>query len=160
MKIARDTVASFHYRAFDESGAEIDSSHGHPPSSILVGHGNVVPGVDEGLVGHEAGERFELLVPPELGYGLRQEGLTERLSKKYFEHPRQLKAGERAALQTRQGVRWVTVLKVGHSMVDVDFNHPMAGRTLRFELEITEVRAATPEEIAHGHAHGAGGHHH
>lgn len=160
MKIARDDVVTFHYRACDESGTELDSSHGQHPLAVLVGHGNVVPGVDEALVGREKGERFELLVPPELGYGPRQEGLTERVSKKYFQHPGRLEPGERALLRTGQGTRWVTVLKVGHSFVDVDFNHPMAGRTLRFELEITDVRAGTPEELAHGHAHGPEGHAH
>jgi len=100
-------------------------------------------------------------VPPELGYGERREGLQQRVPKKYFRDANRLKPGMRTVLTTKEdGQRVVSILKVGTSVVDVDLNHPMAGRTLVFDIEVIEVRAASAEEIAHGHAHAPGGHAH
>jgi FKBP-type peptidyl-prolyl cis-trans isomerase SlyD len=160
MKIEANTVATFHYSLADENGQAIEGSRGGEPMAALHGAGNVIPGVEAALAGRAAGERFSITVPPERGYGLRQDGLTQRVPKKYFRDPRQLKPGAQTVLGTRDGQRMVTVLKVGQSVVDVDLNHPMAGRTLVFDIEVVGVRAATAEEIEHGHAHEPGGQHH
>jgi FKBP-type peptidyl-prolyl cis-trans isomerase SlyD len=116
--------------------------------------------MERGLEGRAKGDRFMLTVPPDEAYGERDPNATQRLPKKYFRNPDKLRAGDVVTLGTNHGPRAVTVLKVGASVVDVDANHPMAGRTLTFDIEVTDVRAATPEEIEHRHAHGPGGHHH
>ena len=158
--VERDRVVLFHYDLADAQGQPLESSRGGSPVAIVHGHGNVIVGVERALEGHRAGERLSVTVPPEDGYGPRREDAVQRISKKHIQGPRKLRPGMRVGVQTEHGVRPVTVVKVGSSVVDVDLNHPMAGMTLRFEIEVLEVRAAEPEEIAHGHVHGPGGHAH
>ena len=153
MKARRDHVVVFHYELSDESGSHLESSRGAAAVAVLVGHRNVIRGVDSALVGREAGERFKITVPPEQGYGRRRKGWTERVSKKYVAGSRKPKAGDIVWLETRDGRREVTVLKVGGSVVDIDLNHPMAGKTLSFDIEVLEVREAMPVELDHGHVH-------
>ena len=104
-----------------------------------------------------AGDRFEVSVRPEEAYGLRRDGWTQRVSKKYLQGPKRLAPGMQVSLGTERGLRTVTVLKVGSKVADIDLNHPLAGVTLHFDVEIVEVRDADQEEIAHGHVHGPGG---
>jgi FKBP-type peptidyl-prolyl cis-trans isomerase SlyD len=153
-------VVRFHYEMRDESGAVVESSRQGDPLAILLGRGVVLPSIEEALTGRVIGDRFEVTLTPERAYGPRREGAHQRVSKKYFRDPARLKAGMVAQLSTEKGTRPVTVLKVGSKIVDVDLNHPQAGRTLTFDLEVMEVRESTPEEIAHGHVHGPGGHAH
>ena len=160
MKAEKNAVVTFHYKLTDDAGAEIDSSSEREPLSILFGHGAIIPGLEQALEGHEAGDRFDVVVAPEQAYGLRREEFTQRVPKKYFHDGDRLQPGMSTVLNTKDGHRSVTVLKVGSSVVDVDLNHPMAGKTLHFAIEIVEVREATDEEREHGHVHGAGGHHH
>ncbi len=160
MKVERDKVVLFHYRLRDEAGVEIEDSRGRAPLAILFGHGNIIRGLEQALAGRAAGDRFEVVVPPEQGYGARRADYTQRVPKKYFPASDHLRPGMAVTLATDHGPRTVTVLKVGSSVVDVDLNHPMAGKTLHFAIEITAVRDAEPEELAHGHVHGAGGHEH
>lgn len=107
----------------------------------------------------QAGDSFSVDVPAAEAYGERREGLVQRIPKKHFGDMR-LQPGMQVVLQTNFGPRAVTVQKVGLSVVDVDLNHPMAGKDLHFDVEIVEVREATAEEIEHGHVHGDGGHEH
>lgn len=161
LRVARDHVVRFHYELFDEAGVLLESSREGEPVAVLHGQGDVIPGVERALEGRAAGERFQVTVSPEEGYGARREDWTQRVSKKHLAGaPRRLRPGMQVAVDTDQGMRPVTVLKVGSSVVDVDLNHPMAGMQLRFEMEIVDLRAATPEELAHRHVHGAGGHAH
>ena len=160
MKVGSHTVVSFHYRLADTQGNTVETSHGGDPVAALHGAGNVIPGVEAALNGREAGERFSVTLSPEQGYGARRDGLVQRVSKKLFRDSRHIKAGVSTTLTTREGTRAVIVLKVGSSVVDVDLNHPLAGKTLLFEIEVIEVRQASAEEIAHGHAHAPGGHKH
>jgi FKBP-type peptidyl-prolyl cis-trans isomerase SlyD len=160
MKIESNTVATFHYDLADAAGAAIESSRAGSPLAVLHGAGNVIPGIEAALAGHGVGDRFSVTVPPGQGYGERREGLTQRVPKKYFRDGNRLRAGDTTILSSKEGQRVVTVVKVGQSVIDVDLNHPMAGRTLVFDIEVVSVRAATPEEIEHGHAHEPGGHAH
>ena len=160
MIVERDRVVRFHYSFTGEDGREIESSRGREPVAVLQGHGNVVRGVDEALAGHAAGDRFQVTVPPEQAYGRRVDGRTQRVPKKHVRGPGRIKVGDQVTLNTTQGHRDVTVLKVGRTVVDVDLNHPLAGETLVFDIEIVDVREAEPGEIAHGHVHGPGGHEH
>lgn len=161
MQVAKDKVVLFHYTLTDSAGTQIDSSReGGEPLAILAGHGSLIPGVEKALEGKSAGDHFQVTVAPEEGYGLRDEGRTQRVPKKYFQDGDKLKPGMVTVLRSQQGMHQVTVVKVGATVVDIDGNHPLAGKTLSFDIEITDVRAASEEEIAHGHVHGPGGHHH
>lgn len=160
MNIQSNAVVSFHYRLADASGEELESSHGGDPVLYLHGKRNMLPGLEEALDGRSAGESFEVVVPPEKGYGERTDGADKRISKKHVLTKGKLTPGMTIALNTGSGVQEATVLKVGLKNVDVDSNHPFAGKTLTFSLEVVDVREATRDEIAHGHAHGAGGHQH
>lgn len=159
MKIEKDRVVSFHYSVAEQGQESLESSEGRDPLMILVGHGNIIPGLEQAMEGHQAGDRFSADISAAQAYGEVQPGLTQRVPKKYFKNAR-LAPGMQVALQTKFGPRPVTVQKVGMSVVDVDLNHPMAGKDLRFDIEIVDVREASPEEIDHGHVHGDGGHQH
>jgi FKBP-type peptidyl-prolyl cis-trans isomerase SlyD len=165
MRSENNSVVSFHYSVRDavDAAAEPfdDSRRRGKPMLALLGHGQLVPGVEKALVGREAGENFEIEIAPEDAYGVYQEGLLQRVPKKYFRDAQHLKPGMSTVLQTREGgQRMVTVHKVGMTSVDVDHNHPLAGKTLHFAIEIIDVRAAAPEELQHGHAHPGDGHSH
>ena len=160
MKIEKDRVVRFHY-AVAEAGQEAveNSKDGGQPLAILFGHGNIIPGLEKAMDGREAGDSFKATVPAAEAYGERRDGLTQRIPKKHFGAQR-LEPGMQVVLQTNFGPRAVTVEKVGMSVVDVDLNHPMAGKDLDFDIEVVELREASAEELEHGHVHGDGGHHH
>jgi len=159
MKIEKDRVVRFHYAVAEQGAEAMESSHGREPLAILAGHGNIIPGLEKAMDGHEAGDKFAVDVPAAEAYGEKREGLTQRVPKKHFGGQR-LEPGMQVVLNTNFGPRAVTIEKVGMSVVDVDLNHPMAGKDLHFDIEVVDVREATPEELEHGHVHGDGGHHH
>ena len=160
MSISKDKVVQFYYTLKDEAGQTLESNVGADPVAYLHGHKNMMPGVEKALEGRNAGEEFSVTLPPEETYGLRKGDSEQRVPTKHLMGAKKWKPGMMAVVQTEQGQRQVTVVKVGKFMVTVDTNHPMAGKTLTFDLIIADVRDATAEEIAHGHAHGIGGHHH
>ena len=160
MKIEKDSVVRFHYAVAETGGEPVENSRDNgQPLAILFGHGNIIPGLDKAMEGREAGESFKTTVPAADAYGERRDGLSQRVPKKHF-GAQKLEVGQQVVLQTNFGPRAVTIQKVGMSVVDVDLNHPMAGKDLHFDVEIVDVREASPEEIEHGHVHGEGGHHH
>ena len=160
MKVEKDKVVSFHYQLAEESGAEVENSNGREPMTFLFGHGNIIPGLEQAMVDHAAGDKFDVVVPAKDAYGERREDFIQRVPKKYFHDADHLAPGMHTVLNTKDGRRSVTVVKVGSSVVDVDLNHPLAGKTLHFGVEITDIRDATEEELEHGHVHGPGGHQH
>lgn len=160
MNIERNHVVSFHYSMSGDSGDVVESSREGDPIAVLQGHGNVIRGVDDALLGHGVGDRFQVTVPPEQAYGLRLDAPPQRVPKKRLSGPRRLRPGDLVTLHTSEGARDVTVVKVGRTVADVDLNHPLAGQTLTVDIEITAVREAEPEEISHGHVRAPGAHHH
>jgi FKBP-type peptidyl-prolyl cis-trans isomerase SlyD len=160
MHITRNAVATFHYRLCGEDGVEIENSRAAEPVAYLHGHGNILPALESALEGRSAGEEFSVTLGPEQAYGPRREGSVQRIPIKHVVAGGKLKPGMVVSVRAEGGARQVSVLKVGKFNVDVDTNHPLAGRTLRFDIEVLAVRAASDEELAHGHAHGPGGHHH
>lgn len=160
MSIKDDMVVQFNYVLRDEQGELIESNEGGDPIAYLHGHDNMMPGVENAIEGKSVGDKFTVTPSPEDTYGLRQEGFEQRVSVKHLVGAKTWKPGMAALVHTEQGQRQVTVLKVGKFMATVDLNHPLAGRELTFDIEIVGARDATDEEIAHGHAHGVGGHHH
>ena len=159
MKIAKDSVVRFHYSVSEPGQESLESSRDREPLAILIGHGNIIPGLEAALQDREAGESFGVDVAASEAYGERRDGLTQRVPKKHF-GAQKLEPGQQVVLQTNFGPRAVTIQKVGMSVVDVDLNHPMAGKDLHFDVEIVGVREASAEEVAHGHVHGDGGHQH
>jgi len=160
MPIEKNQVVLFHYSVRDEQDNVVEDSHGGEPNAYLHGHGGIIKGLEEALEGRDAGDTFSVTVTPDKAYGSRKPDAIQRVPIKHLMGAKRWKAGMVAQVQTEQGPRHVVVAKVGHKFADVDTNHPMAGRTLTFDIEVIDVRAATPEELSHGHAHGPGGHHH
>jgi FKBP-type peptidyl-prolyl cis-trans isomerase SlyD len=156
MKIEKNAVVHFHYAVSEVGQGELENSHSRDPMAILMGHGNIIAGLEEAMMGREAGEKFSITVTPDQAYGELREGLHQRIPRKLFKGAK-LAPGMQVVLPTEMGPRPMTVLKVGISVVDVDLNHPMAGKTLSFETEIVSVREANTEELEHGHVHGDGG---
>lgn len=157
MKIEDRKVVSLHYTLSNEQGEQLESSRERDPMTYLHGTGNIVPGLEKALEGKVVGDQFEVRIEPADAYGERNEASIQRVPAKYFPQPKGLKPGQVVVLQTKQGPRQVTVLKVGRFNIDVDNNHPLAGKVLNFAVEVTDVRDATAEEVSHGHAHGKGG---
>ncbi|MGK0499376.1 MAG: FKBP-type peptidyl-prolyl cis-trans isomerase SlyD [Oceanicoccus sp.] len=158
--ITTDTVVTFHYSLRNEAGEEIETTRGDQPSMCLVGHNNTVAGLEHAMIGKATGDCFSATLEPHLAYGLNQADNTDRISAKYLKHEGKLKLGKIVRLNTNQGTKTATIVKIGKFSVDVDLNHPLAGQTVQFDVEIIDVRAALAEEVAHGHAHGIGGHQH
>lgn len=159
MQVAKNTVVRFEYTLHETDGALLESTDGQAVA-YLHGHKAMIPAIEEGLEGKQAGDEVKLSLTPEQAYGVRREEAQERISVKHLQGAKTWKPGMVALVQTEQGPRQVTILKMGKFMATVDTNHPYAGKHLDFDLKVVEVRAATEEEIAHGHAHGAGGHQH
>lgn len=161
MQIEKDKVVQFHYTLTEPGTDFTESSRSDHPVAYLHGHDNILSGMEAALAGKQAGNTVSVTLPPEEAYGLRDPSLTQKVSVKHLQgNKRTLKAGDIAWVQTENGPRQVTVIKPGMKLAEVDINHPLAGKTLTFDIEVVSVRDATEEERAHGHAHGDGGHHH
>lgn len=156
MQITKHTVAAIHYTLTDNEGNVLDSSAGRDPLHYIHGIGNLIPGMEDGLEGKTKGEKFNIKVSPEKGYGVKSEELLQQVPRSSFgDQP--IEVGMQ--FQTNKG-SVVTVTKIGLDSITVDANHPLAGVELNFDVEVLEIRLATEEELAHGHVHGPGGHHH
>lgn len=160
MHIEKNRVVTLHYTLRDEQGTVIDSSSGRAPLSYLHGKNNLIPGLEEALSGKSAGDEFDVTVPPERGYGRRDDRLVQIVPRSRFAENLELTPGMQVRASGPQGARMVTVVRVERDLVTVDANHPLAGRTLYFSVAVTEVRKATHEEVSHGHVHGPDAHHH
>ena len=160
MIIEQNKAVSFSYQLYDENGQFIEDGGKEEPVTFLCGHHNIIRGLEAAMLGHKTGDEFSVTVEPSQGYGSYQANRQQRVPIKHLMNKGRLRSGMIVSIQTEQGVRQGTVIKVGKFNVDVDTNHPLAGKTLRFDVEVLEVREAGSEEIAHGHAHGSGGHHH
>jgi FKBP-type peptidyl-prolyl cis-trans isomerase SlyD len=156
MKIEKDHVVRLHYTVSEAGGESIETSRDREPLAVLIGHQAIIPGLEEALLGRETGDTFEVTVTPDKAYGDRMPGLTQRVPKKHFKN-QPLAVGMQVVVPTSMGPRPVTVQKIGLSIVDVDLNHPMAGKTLKFDVEVVGVREAEAVEKEHGHVHGEGG---
>jgi FKBP-type peptidyl-prolyl cis-trans isomerase SlyD len=158
--VGDNTVVTFHYTVRETDGSVIESSDGASPAIYMHGHANIVPGLERAMTGKSAGDKLTATVAPEQAYGPRDENAVQRVPLKHLATRGKIVPGQMVAVNTNQGARHARVVKVGHFNVDLDLNHPLAGKTLVFDVEIVDVRAATAEELEHGHAHGPGGHEH
>ncbi|HEY2344973.1 MAG TPA: peptidylprolyl isomerase [Xanthomonadaceae bacterium] len=160
MQIADRTVASFHYTLTNDAGEVIDASPAGEPMAYLHGASNIVPGLEQAMAGRSVGEKFDVVVAPEFGYGVRHPQLVQVVPRAAFQGVDTIEPGMQFQAQGGQGPMVVMVTAVDAENVTVDGNHPLAGVALHFAIEVADVRAATAEELEHGHVHGAGGHHH
>jgi FKBP-type peptidyl-prolyl cis-trans isomerase SlyD len=160
MQIAQDAVVSIHYTLTDDAGKTIDSSAGGEPLAYLHGNGNLILGLERALEGKQAGDSVNVKIAPAEGYGEYDKALVQRVPRRSLKGINNIYVGMQLQAQSDQGARSVTVTQVAGDMVTIDGNHPLAGQNLNFDVKIADVRAATEEELAHGHVHGPGGHHH
>ena len=158
--IANDTVVQFNYTLTNSDGDVLDKSNGEP-LAYLHGHHNIISGLESKMEGKSVGDKFTVTVAPEDAYGEYLSEAVQEVPRANFQGVENIEAGMQFQSQTDDGhVMLVTVKDVNDDSVVVDGNHPLAGVTLTFDVEVVDVRKATADEIAHGHAHGAGGHHH
>jgi len=160
MSITQDQVVTIHYTLTDDAGNVIDSSSGRDPLMYLHGHGALIPGLERELAGKSAGDRLTVSIAPAVGYGEYDRALVQQVPRRTLKGIANVQVGMRLQAQTAEGPRPVTVTHLSGDMVTLDGNHPLAGKKLNFAVEVTAVRAATAEELAHGHVHGPGDHHH
>jgi FKBP-type peptidyl-prolyl cis-trans isomerase SlyD len=160
MQIEKHTVVSIHYTLRNEAGEVLESSKGAEPLAYIQGVGGIIPGLESALEGKASGESVRIKVPPEQAYGARDDELVQDVPRDRFSGVESIEPGMQFHAQTEGGVQVVTVTRVEGESVTVDANHPLAGATLDFEVDVLDVRPATPEELDHGHVHGPGGHHH
>ena len=161
MLIGSEKVVLIHYTLTDDSGQVLDSSSGRDPLAYLHGKGNIIPGLEKALEGKQAGDKLNVAVQPAEGYGERDERLVQDVPREAFENVDEVNPGMQFQAQNEQGqARVVTVTKVADDLITIDANHPLAGTNLNFDVEVTEVREPTAEELEHGHVHGPGGHNH
>ena len=160
MKISKGKVVSMHYALRDANGEILDSSEGQAPLDYLHGYGNIIAGLEKALENKAAGEKLNAVIPPEEGYGVREESLVKTVPLSNFQDPSVVEVGSQFQAETSQGPRLATVTQVDDQDVTVDLNHPLADQTLNFDIDVVAVRDATEEELTHGHAHGPEGHGH
>lgn len=158
--IDNDLVVSFHYTLKDDQGNIIDQSAEGHPLPYLHGHGNIIPGLENALLGKSVGDKLSVHVPAAQAYGEYNPDLVDTVPADMFQGVENIEVGMQFQAQTDHGVQIVTVKAVEGDQIVVDANFPLAGQDLNFDVEIVEIREATAEELDHGHVHGAGGHHH
>jgi len=159
MVIGKNKVVTIDYTLTGADGNVLDTSAGDEPLAYVHGTGSLVPGVEAALEGKAAQDHVSLTVEPAQGYGVRDEELVFDLPRKQFSDVPDLAVGMEFELQTEEDVHLATVVSVGDADVTVDANHPLAGQTLHFEIDVVGIREATPEEIEHGHVHDHGHNH-
>ncbi len=157
MKIAPNKVVVMHYAVSDSEDTLIDSSYDHSPLAIIHGTGYLIPGLEDALIDHVVGDKFEVEVPSDKAYGERHDGFVQTIAKEMFAEIEDLAVGSQLRATTDEGEQTVIVIDVTDDEITVDGNHPLAGIDLKFDVEILEIRDATEDELAHGHVHGEGG---
>ena len=159
MKISENKIASLGYTLKNDDGQILDKADKDNPFLYMHGTGGIIKGLEKALEEKSTSDRFNLIVAPEDGYGDRDANLTEAVPRTMFEGipDTELVAGAQFHAQTAQGAQIISIASVEGDTINIDANHPLAGETLHFEVEVLDVREATEEEIAHGHPHMEGG---
>ncbi len=159
--IEKNKVISISYSLKDTQGEELDRADIDKPLEYLHGSGNIVPGLENALEGLKVGDKKEVTVEPKDGYGEIMTDLKMELDRKAFPTDQKIATGMQFMAELADGKKHpFNVVDIKDNKIHVDGNHPLAGQTLHFSIEVTKIRAATSEELKHGHAHGEGGHHH
>ncbi len=159
MQVADNTVVSIDYVLTGTDGKVIDSNEGSGPLAYIHGQSQIVRGLEDALTGRSVGDKFHVTVEPAQAYGVRDTALVQVVSREMFESANALEVGMRFRATLDDGDHIFTIVGLDDKQVTIDGNHPLAGSTLSFDVTVVDVRAATPEELDHGHVHGAGGAH-
>jgi len=160
MRIDKNTVVAIDYVLKDDSGQVLDSSDGREPLAYLHGADAIIPGLERALDGKDVGDQLDVAVAAKDGYGERNDALQQNVPREQFDGVDDLELGMQFRVDSNAGPMVVTVIDIADDMITIDGNHPLAGVNLNFSVTVREVRAATDEEVQHGHAHGDGGHSH
>ncbi|MER1102007.1 peptidylprolyl isomerase [Pseudomonas aeruginosa] len=161
MQIAANKAVSIDYTLTNDAGDVIDSSAGGAPLVYLHGAGNIIVGLEKALEGKNVGDELSVAIEPEDAYGEYSAELVATLTREMFEGVDELEVGMQFHASAPDGrMQIVTIRDIDGDDVTVDGNHPLAGQRLNFKVKVVDVREANAEEIAHGHIHGEGGHHH
>jgi FKBP-type peptidyl-prolyl cis-trans isomerase SlyD len=154
MEIAAARVASIHYTLTDDAGQVLDKSRESQPLRYFHGAGNIIPGLENALAGRQAGDRLAVDVTPEQAYGVRNDELIQVLPLEAFKGIDKVEPGMQFQAQGGSGPVLVTVVDVTGDKVRIDGNHPLAGKTLHFDVEVVDVREATEDEKQNGRVAG------
>lgn len=161
MQIAKDKVVLINYILKNDDGEVIDSSEGSDPLAYLHGAENIIPGLENALLGKVTGDALSVTIPAEEAYGLMDESKIQTVPKDMFEDAGEVLVGSQYhAAGPDGGHITITVTEISDDTVTIDANHPLAGENLSFDVTVMEIRDPSPEELEHGHVHGAGGHQH
>jgi len=161
MKVGKDKAVLMHYTLKNDAGDVIDSSDGADPLPFLQGHGNIIPGLESALEGSKVGDKLDVSIEPEEGYGERMKDAIQEIPSSALQGVDEVKVGMQLQSQDKDGNAFlVTVTKIDDDKITVDGNHPLAGQTLHFSVSIESIRKAEAEELSHGHVHADGQHHH
>lgn len=153
-------VISFHYTLKDKEGTTMDSSEGSSPLLFLEGSGQIIPGLEKEILALNVGDKKSVEIKAVEAYGEVIEDLKITVQKSQFPPDAELKIGDQFQVNEEENAPIFTVISMEGEDINIDGNHPMAGQDLFFDVELTEKRAATADEMSHGHAHGEGGHQH
>jgi len=151
--IGKNAVVSINYTLTNDAGEVMDTSEGREPLTYLHGANNLIPGLEKEMEGKTTGQNFKVTIPPAEAYGESNPELIQTLSKEMFKGVDKVEPGMGFTAQGPQGEQHIVVTAVDGDQVTIDANHPMAGKTLHFAVEIVNVRDASEEEIEHGHVH-------
>lgn len=160
MNIQNDSVVLMHYILTNENGDIIDTSDGREPLAYIQGHQNIIPGLEKEMLGKKVGDKFKAVVQPEEGYGASKPALVQVLDRSFFQGVDEIEVGMQFQAQLEDGPIIMSVTDVDGDNITIDGNHALADQVLTFDVEVVEIRNASAEELAHGHVHGVGGHHH
>ncbi len=155
MQVADNKVISIHYTLTNDNGAVIDQSGTGQPLIYLHGAGNIIPGLENALTGKSAGDKLQVTVEPAEAYGERSEQMVQTVPRSMFDGINKIEPGMQFHAEGNTGPVVVTVTQIDGDDITIDGNHPLAGETLTFDVEIADIRDATADELAHGHIHGA-----
>ncbi len=159
MQVADNMAVSIHYTLTNDDGEVLDSSIGDEALVYLHGGGNIISGLEKALHGKAASDKFNVRIAAEDAYGELVDEMVQVISRDMFEGIDNIEVGMQFHADVSSGPGVVTVVNIEGDNITIDGNHPLAGLALTFDVEVVDVRAATQEEMAHGHIHGAGCHH-
>lgn len=160
MTIQNNKVVLIDYTLNNDNGDILDSSVGREPLAYIQGHQNIIPGLEKEMLGKKVGDKFKAVVQPEEGYGKFNPELLQDVPRSAFQGVDEIAVGMQFQTQLEDGPIIMAVKNIDGDTITIDGNHPLADQVLTFDVEVVEIRDASEEELAHGHVHGNGGHHH
>ncbi len=159
MQISEKMAVTIHYKLKNESGEQLDSSHGEEPMVYLHGYGQIIPGLENALLGKVVGDKFSVTIAPADAYGERRDDRVQVVPMSMFDGVKKVEVGMQFHADTSHGENVVTVTSLDGDQATIDGNHPLAGESLTFDVDVVDIRPATEDELSHKHIHGEGCNH-